>query len=43
VSAGPAVIAAGLALFTRIGPPGNYVTEVLPAVTASAWPSPWRR
>ena len=32
VSAGPAVIAAGLALFTRIGPSGNYFTEVLPAV-----------
>ena len=32
VSAGPAVIAAGLALFTRIGPSGNYFTEVLPPV-----------
>ena len=31
-SPGPAVIAAGLALFTRIGPSGNYLTEVLPAV-----------
>jgi hypothetical protein len=31
-SAGPAVIAAGLALFARIGPSGNYFTEVLPAV-----------
>jgi EmrB/QacA subfamily drug resistance transporter len=29
---GPLVIAAGLALFTRIGHSGNYLTEVLPAV-----------
>ena len=29
---GPFLIAAGLALFGRIGPSGNYVTEVLPAV-----------
>jgi hypothetical protein len=29
---GPILIAAGLALFGRIGPSGNYVTEVLPAV-----------
>ena len=29
---GPLLIAAGLALFGRIGPSGNYVTEVLPAV-----------
>ncbi len=29
---GPLVIAAGLALFARIGPSGNYLTEVLPAV-----------
>jgi EmrB/QacA subfamily drug resistance transporter len=32
MSAGPVVIGAGLVLFTRIGPAGNYVTEVLPAV-----------
>ncbi len=29
---GPLVIAAGLALFGRIGPRGDYLTEVLPAV-----------
>ncbi len=29
---GPLVIAAGLALFGRIGPSGDYLTEVLPAV-----------
>src|SRR5262249_14652065 len=29
---GPIVIAAGLALFARIGHSGNYLTEVLPAV-----------
>jgi EmrB/QacA subfamily drug resistance transporter len=29
---GPILIAAGLALFGRIGPSGNYITEVLPAV-----------
>lgn len=32
MSTGPVVIAIGLALFTRIGPSGNYLTEVLPAV-----------
>jgi len=32
MSIGPVVIAAGLALFTRIGHSGNYLTEVLPAV-----------
>ena len=32
MSVGPFVIAAGLALFTRIGPSGDYLTEVLPAV-----------
>jgi EmrB/QacA subfamily drug resistance transporter len=32
MSIGPLVIAAGLALFTRIGHSGNYLTEVLPAV-----------
>jgi len=32
MSAGPVVIAAGLALFARIGYSGNYLTEVLPAV-----------
>jgi EmrB/QacA subfamily drug resistance transporter len=32
MSAGPVVIAAGLALFTRLGHSGNYLTEVLPAV-----------
>ena len=32
MSTGPIVIAAGLALFTRIGSSGNYLTEVLPAV-----------
>jgi EmrB/QacA subfamily drug resistance transporter len=32
MTAGPVVIAAGLALFARIGPAGNYLTEVLPAV-----------
>jgi len=33
MSAGPVVVGAGLALFARIGPGGNYLTEVLPAVT----------
>jgi len=33
MSVGPVVIAAGLALFTRIGHTGNYLTEVLPAVS----------
>jgi EmrB/QacA subfamily drug resistance transporter len=32
MSVGPIVIAAGLALFTMIGPSGNYLTEVLPGV-----------
>jgi len=32
MTVGPLVIAAGLALFARIGPSGNYFTEVLPAV-----------
>jgi len=32
LTAGPIVIAAGLALFTRIGYSGNYFTQVLPAV-----------
>jgi EmrB/QacA subfamily drug resistance transporter len=32
MSVGPIVIAAGLALLARIGPSGNYLTEVLPAV-----------
>jgi EmrB/QacA subfamily drug resistance transporter len=32
MSVGPVVVGAGLALFVRIGPGGNYLTEVLPAV-----------
>jgi EmrB/QacA subfamily drug resistance transporter len=32
MTVGPVVIGAGLALFTRIGPSGNYLTEVLPAL-----------
>ncbi len=32
MSVGPVVIAAGLALFVRIGPTGSYLTQVLPAV-----------
>jgi EmrB/QacA subfamily drug resistance transporter len=32
MTVGPLVIAAGLALFARIGYSGNYLTEVLPAV-----------
>lgn len=32
MTVGPVVIAVGLALFTRIGPSGGYLTEVLPAV-----------
>jgi hypothetical protein len=32
MTAGPLVIAAGLALFVRIGPTGSYLTQVLPAV-----------
>jgi hypothetical protein len=30
---GPVLVGVGMALFTRVGPGGNYVTEVLPAVT----------
>jgi EmrB/QacA subfamily drug resistance transporter len=32
MTVGPVIIAAGLALFARIGPAANYLTEVLPAV-----------
>ena len=32
MTAGPFVIAAGLALFARIGPSGSYLSQVLPAV-----------
>ncbi|MDT7716916.1 MAG: hypothetical protein QOH09_2908 [Pseudonocardiales bacterium] len=32
MTAGPLVIATGLALFVRIGPTGSYLTQVLPAV-----------
>jgi EmrB/QacA subfamily drug resistance transporter len=32
MSVGPVLVGAGLALFTRIGPTGDYLTEVLPAV-----------
>jgi EmrB/QacA subfamily drug resistance transporter len=32
MTVGPFVIAAGFALFARIGPAGDYLTEVLPAV-----------
>ncbi len=32
MSVGPVVIGVGLLLFARIGPSGNYLTEVLPAV-----------
>ncbi len=32
MTVGPVIIAAGLALFARIGHSGNYLTEVLPAV-----------
>jgi EmrB/QacA subfamily drug resistance transporter len=32
MTVGPLLLAGGLALFSRIGPSGNYVTEVLPAV-----------
>jgi EmrB/QacA subfamily drug resistance transporter len=32
MTVGPLVIAAGLAMFTLIGPSGNYLTEVLPAL-----------
>lgn len=32
MTAGPLVVAAGMALFVRIDPSGNYLTEVLPAV-----------
>jgi MFS family permease len=33
MSVGPVLVGAGLALFTRVGPDGNYLTEVLPGVT----------
>jgi EmrB/QacA subfamily drug resistance transporter len=33
MSVGPVLVGAGLALFIRIGPDGDYVTGVLPAVT----------
>jgi EmrB/QacA subfamily drug resistance transporter len=33
MSVGPTLVGAGLALFTLVGPTGNYLTEVLPAVT----------
>jgi len=33
MSVGPVLVGAGLALLTRIGADGNYLTEVLPAVT----------
>jgi hypothetical protein len=33
MSLGPVLVGLGLALFTRIGPSGDYITEVLPAVT----------
>ena len=32
MTAGPLIIAAGLALLARVGPSGDYLTEVLPAV-----------
>ena len=32
MTVGPLLLAVGLALFGRVGPSGNYVTEVLPAV-----------
>ena len=32
MSVGPVLVGIGLALFTRIGPGGDYLTEVLPAV-----------
>lgn len=32
MSAGPVVVGAGLALLVRVGPSGDYLTEVLPAV-----------
>jgi EmrB/QacA subfamily drug resistance transporter len=32
MSVGPVIVAAGLALLARIGPGGDYLTEVLPAV-----------
>ncbi len=31
MTVGPLIVAAGLALFVRVGPSGNYLTEVLPA------------
>jgi EmrB/QacA subfamily drug resistance transporter len=33
MSVGPVLVGVGMALFTRVGPGGNYLTEVLPAVT----------
>jgi len=33
MSLGPVLVGLGLALFTRIGPTGEYLTQVLPAVT----------
>jgi hypothetical protein len=32
MTVGPLLIAAGMVLFARLGPSGNYLTEVLPAV-----------
>jgi hypothetical protein len=32
MSAGPCIVAAGVLLLVRLGPDGNYLTEVLPAV-----------
>ncbi len=32
MTVGPVLVGAGLALFTLIGPSGDYLTEVLPAV-----------
>ena len=32
MTVGPLLLAVGLALFGRVGPSGNYITEVLPAV-----------
>src|SRR5580700_4019415 len=32
MSVGPVIIGIGLALFTRLGPSGNYLSEVLPAL-----------
>jgi len=33
MSIGPTLVGTGLALFTLVGPTGNYLTQVLPAVT----------